>query len=356
MEHSRNERHEILYYNTHITTPLRCNRYPKEMVEAPPFGLGNLQFDAIILDYSFLSARNGHARMFEPWRRNFGWFKKFDCPIIAIPQDVGMGHGYLDDWLEELGVSAVFTTLDHPDLFQKTRKIASIQKCLPGYVDERVAQEYYHFLFPHQRRHLDIVYRARKLPLQFGVAGHWKTKIAELIKPMAHNVGLRTSIEVGNKCTIYGTSWLDFLASSRMTLGTEGGYSTVDKYGELRTACEMLEAQHPQKTFHDLARLMPAGWDEYKLFTATPRHLEAAMTLTTQILLEGNYCGLFEEGRNCIMLAKDLSNLAEITYVASHPDVVEKMAVQAFKDVIMSGTYSYSKFAHMIEDAIQRAT
>ena len=39
---------------------------------------------------------------------------------------------------------------------------------------------------------------------------------------------------------------------------------------------------------------MPSGWDSYAFFAISPRHLEAVITKTAQVLVEGRYSGVLE--------------------------------------------------------------
>ena len=41
---------------------------------------------------------------------------------------------------------------------------------------------------------------------------------------------------------------------------------------------------------------MPRGWDSYAFFAISPRHLEAVITKTAQVLVEGRYSGVLGAG------------------------------------------------------------
>ena len=73
-------------------------------------------------------------------------------------------------------------------------------------------------------------------------------------------------------------------------------------------------------TLDDLKKKMPAGWDDHRLFTVTPRHFEAIITKTCQVLLEGHYKGVLVPERHFIPLKPDWSNLEHI---------LEKLKVKA---------------------------
>jgi hypothetical protein len=101
---------------------------------------------------------------------------------------------------------------------------------------------------------------------------------------------------------------------------------------------------------------MPKGWDDLELFTCSPRHLDAAITRTCQVLLEGKYQNMFEAHRNCFFLKHDYSNAVEILRTIQSPEITTMLAEQAHQDLVQSGKYFYSVFAQEVEDAIQAAT
>ena len=45
----------------------------------------------------------------------------------------------------------------------------------------------------------------------------------------------------------------------------------------------------PDATFEEVSRRMPSDWDAHQLVALSPRHLEAALTGTAQLLVEGRY-------------------------------------------------------------------
>ena len=50
-----------------------------------------------------------------------------------------------------------------------------------------------------------------------------------------------------------------------------------------------------------------AGWDSYAFFAISPRHLEAVVTKTAQVLVEGSYSGVLEPERHYIPVRRDFS-------------------------------------------------
>ena len=76
------------------------------------------------------------------------------------------------------------------------------------------------------------------------------------------------------------------------------GSSALDRTGELRREISALLEDDPELSFAEVALRLPADWDDHRFFAIGPRHLEAALTGTAQILVEGEYDGVLEPDRH----------------------------------------------------------
>jgi len=84
----------------------------------------------------------------------------------------------------------------------------------------------------------------------------------------------------------------------------------------------------------------------------TPRHFEACITRTCQILLEGSYNGVFQPWRHYIPLKNDYSNLDEVFEALADDNLVDRIADQAYEDIVASGKWSYRTFVREVEETI----
>ena len=84
-------------------------------------------------------------------------------------------------------------------------------------------------------------------------------------------------------------------------------------------------------------------------------HLEAVITKTCQVLVEGDYDGILQPNRHYIPLKRDFSNLVEVLDKLRDDELLEEIANQAYEEIYMSKRYSYEKFASDIHDAISEA-
>ena len=142
-------RHEIVYWNAGYSVPRAIRR---------------LNVDAVILDNTLLVAR--WAPEFAARRPTFDWLADVGALKIAFPQDEYNHAHVLDDWLADLGVDVVFSVFgpEHRELlYPRLGTTARFEKCLTGYVDELDVSRHAAVVLPHDRRALDLAYRAQAL-------------------------------------------------------------------------------------------------------------------------------------------------------------------------------------------------
>lgn len=332
--------HDLLYYNT---------------IHGVPSWLRHLHFDALILHNTLLCMR--WSPIFYSWKWNLRWIKDLKCLKIAMPQDEYDHAEILDEWLYEWGISIIFTNFGESyrkDFYPFLHNIASFYKHPTGYIDGAVAQEYSSRLLPLDERPNDIVYRASKLPYWFGSHGQLKYRIGEVVRKSAEALQLRCDISTRLEDTITGSHWLDFLASGKTVIGCESGSSVLDRRGEIQAQIKALLKGNPNFSFEEISERMPGGWDDYRFFAISPRHFEAIMTKTCQILIEGDYDGVLEREKHYIPLKKDFSNINEVLEKIKDVQYLAKIADQAYQDIYMSGKYTYQKLVDDINSALSQ--
>jgi hypothetical protein len=296
------------------------------------------QPDLCVLHTTFLGVRWNYD--FEEYRRRFAWIARLDCPKVALPQDEYDHAAVLDEWLLELGATSVYSCFGADQrrvLYPHLEGRVAFHETLTGFIDERAASGVAGRTVPHSERPFDIVYRAKQLPYWFGSHGQLKHRIAEVVQDRAGGLGLRTDISTRPEDTVYGDGWLDFLLSGRAVIGAESGSSVLDERGEIQRLISRLLADRPDLTFDEVDAQMPGGWDSYAFFAISPRHLEAVITKTAQVLVEGRYSGVLEPERHYIPVRRDLANVDEALERLRDVEAVEAMAERAYEDVYLSG-------------------
>ena len=311
------------------------------------------EYDGVILHYTLLANR-WNKEFFRRWRemtKNLPLLKGYK---VAIPQDEYAETDILCETLKEYGVGTVFTCFSKED-FDKVYPSTKVPlkhriSVLTGYIDEAAVKEIDELcITENSKRETDIGYRARKLPFWLGGHALKKHLIGDIFSGKALNHQLKLDISNDPKDVFLGMDWYRFLCRCRVVLGCEGGASLMDPTGNIRNTVERYVAEHPDSAFKDVERYCFPGKDNnISLFTVSPRHFECAITRTCQALIEGDYAGVFKPGVHYIEIKKDFSNIDAVLEKVRDKDYCEKIADNAYRDIVLSGKYTYRRFANMV--------
>jgi hypothetical protein len=333
--------HEVFYYNA---------------VPGIPSWLRLLPFDAVILHTTFVGMR--WSPTFARWKWEGRWLSDLHCPKIALPQDEYDYAHVLDEWLYELGVTDVFSVFDEPLrklLYPLMHDRARFHRCLTGYIDDETAERLRTRRKPVRERPRDVVYRVGVyMAHRYGRLGQLKGSVALRVAERAAAHGLEADISTRREDAFHGDAWFDFLLSGRTTLGTESGAGGLDRRGELRAQVEAMLAAEPGLSFAEMSSRLPPDWDEPEFAAVSPRHFEAVITGTAQILVEGRYDGIFEPERHYLPLRRDFSNLDEVLERSKDLDLLQELVDRSYEEIYLSGRYSYRRFAEQLEGALER--
>lgn len=312
-----------------------------------------LEHDVIVLHTTLLCWR-WHPQ-FRQAARLLEWMRDYKGLVVAMPQDEYDHAHVLDEWLAQLGTGVVVTCfgaaprpLLYPCLHRRAYFIEALTGFLhPGRIAAWPAQHR-----PLRTRRTDVVYRANNLPYWFGALGHLKVRLGVEGRTLLADSGLATDISVRPEDTVLGEQWLDFLAGSRAILGSESGSSVLDRRGEVASHVRALLADQPALTFDEVDALTGGELSRHHFPALGPRHLEAAMTGTVQLLVEGDYSGVLRPWAHYIPVRADLSDLAEKAMLVRDDVLVERMTQAARADVVESGAYGYDRLANHLLDVV----
>jgi hypothetical protein len=148
---------------------------------------------------------------------------------------------------------------------------------------------------------------------------------------------------------ILGDRWFEFIASARAVLGSESGASAIDRRGELVARERELLADRPALTFEEFDAAMPAGWDGTPLGAIGPRHLEAAVAKTAQVLVAGDYDGMLEPGVHYLPVRADFADADAVVERLGDHALLEGLAERTHRELVLSGRYGYAALAARIE-------
>ncbi|MCI9429417.1 MAG: hypothetical protein HFI94_04675 [Lachnospiraceae bacterium] len=314
-------------------------------------------FDAVIFHYSALSLRtsekhwgNFHELMSRVWRDD-------PCVKVFLPQDDYSCTARIWELANEIKADKIYSVIREEDysIIYPKDKIGNIdiETVLTGYIEE----SYLNTMSdkPHIDRKYDVVYRARKLPYEYGKLGQLKSEIADVFKEKLSAQRMRIDIANTNDDgkAILGDAWIDFLASSRMTIGCLGGSGFMDADGMLKKSIERYILLHPNASFEETkTQLFPEKEDNLHGMLS-PRIFECAINHTCQILVGDNYHGIIEADKDYIMVKQDFSNIDEVIDRMKDIAYCENIAENCYNKLVKSEQYTYRKFAQKVSDDIK---
>jgi hypothetical protein len=273
-----------------------------------------------------------------------------------LVQDEFYNIDLIVEFMNQIGITHVYTCSEPRDwnaLYGGLRsKDVKIKTALTGYVDESRLSTIPRR--PMSERPIDIGYRAWANPYWLGEHGQQKVKVGQVVGRRARERGF--VVDINNPAAtdfLIGSEWFEFLLNCKAVVGVECGASVLDRNGEINKRVDAYLAMYPAATFEDCRAACFAEQDnKLGLSCISPRHFEACMTRTCQLLLEGDYNGVLEPWRHYIPIRRDYSNVDEVLNALSDKALVERIVEQAYADIVESGRWSYRKFIGEIEDEI----
>ncbi len=324
-----------------------------------PGYLSKIYYDGIILHYTFLAQR--FSKNVDCWKKFISGIKYLRGYIVAIPQDEYDDTDKLNFLFREYGIKTVFTCFNRKEDYLKAypKEKSHLEYYIPvytGYVNTKIVKKINNYLKDLKFRPIDIGYRARKLPYYFGRHGQLKYELADIFLKKLKKTDFLYNIETTDDThSVYlGFSWHKFLLRCKATLGCEGGSSLLDADGDVKFNVSNYLKKNPTAGFQEVYRACLYETDNNIMcFTLSPRHFEAAMTKTLQILIEGNYGGVFLPNIHYLELKRDYSNIDKVLELLKNEDYCQNIANNCYKDIVESGKYSYSRFVDLVIEQIK---
>jgi hypothetical protein len=333
---------------------LRCT-YVNVSVRPIPKRLRRVNYDLIVLHTSVLAGLRWPPTPPRWLYRRLEPLKHMTGVKIALPQDDFLRSRPVGELLADLRVDHVFTPVpesEWPRIYRALdRERTQIHLALTGYLeDEEVARMERITAEVGERRPIDVGYRAWHAPPWLGRHGALKTRIAETFAAEAPKHGLIADISTRDGDTKYGDDWTRFMAECKYTIGVEGGASIDDYDGSVRAATDAYVAAHPGASFEEVeAACFPGRDGELDLRALSPRHLEACVTRTCQVLIEGDYNGALVAGVHYLPLKADFSDLGDVLEELRRDERRAEIVDNAYRDVVASQQWTYRSFVAEVE-------
>ena len=300
-----------------------------------PAFIKDVRFDAIILGSTFLCAR-GTPHTFAAVRDAYDFVGLSDAFKIALPQDDYDCSAILDRWMIDWQVDSLYAACsDHwPVLYPNFSKTGRIRQGFTGYIADSWLTRF-RDPKPRDARSIDVSYRARKLPPNFGRIGQIKWEIGERFASHPATANLNLDISSNDADLIPGRRWHDFVEDSKFCLATNSGSSLLDPEGHIRICVERELIRNSRATFEDIESRCFKGEDGRYTFTAiSPRNLEAALARTVQIATVGQYSGILSADAHYLPLEPDCSNAGDVVKQMGDRSLVNRIAEQAREAVL----------------------
>lgn len=310
-------------------------------------------YDAIIYHWTFLSNR------FQPdykyWKNITDKVIELNGYKVAIPQDEYDTTAWLWILFREHNIKTLFTCAYDMDNVLKVYppEITGLKhyyKILAGYIDDNNIEKFKPSNF--SDRHIDIGYRARKLPEYFGKTGLNKYLVAEKFDEKL--IKSKLNFDISNQHEFLKDDWFKFLLTCKAVLGSESGSSLFDPYKEYQYNIKQYKAINPMASFKDVEYNCFKGKDNIIIGTGvSSRIFDAAMTKTLQILLKGNYNNIITPNKHYIEINKDFSNIPEILEQLSDNNYCQKIINNCYKELVLSDKYTYKKYVKFILECLK---
>jgi len=225
---------------------------------------------------------------------------------------------------------------------------------LTGYVPDTLKKRRRSWI-PLPQRPIVIGYRGRQIRGHYGRLGFDKYEIGRGMREICCARGIRHDIETNEEKRIYGDAWYDFLGRCRSTLGTESGSNVFDFDGSIEAKYQQMMVENGRELNYDEFRhYTDPHEDEIQMGQVSPRVFEAAATGTPMILFSGRYSGIIRPDDHYIELKKDFSNVDEVLDRVKDIEGLEGLADRAYRHLIASGKYDYSRFVETVDEVIER--
>ena len=360
----------ILYYNNHSFPLIQTNRdmlycfenytnahcYYVNIAYKYSSKLLAVNYDLIVY-HDLLLCKRSSLKRFQRIRKKTKEFKNLKGYKIALVQDEFMRTIVLNEYLKEQKVKLIFSTASEKDrkMIYKSldKNKVRFKRFLTGYVDEIALEEIKKLNDEDINKTVDVGYRASyDNNYTLGSHGLMKGEIANQFIKYKNKNTLNIDVSTKEADTKRGIEWYRFLLKSKYTLGVESGSSLLDEDGSIEL-CVVKELRKNSKAIYkEVEEKCFKGLDgNINLFAIGPRHFEAIMAKTCQVLVEGEYNGILKPWRHYIPLKKDFSNIDDVFKIIIKDDLRKEITETAFEEIIKSKKFTYNNFIKDVFDS-----
>lgn len=336
----------------HINAMVRFSRHqvrtfnPRSMRRSWALDLD--EFDVVVVHYSMVLS---HSVYVSPALMDK--LRRFRGLKVQFLQDDYRWVDQATAASRDAGIQVLFTVAPEPaagQLYDERLPGVRRVQTLTGYVPEDLAARP---VKPLAGRGIDVGYRARDLPFWYGRLSREKAWIGQRFAELAPAYGLKCDIGWRENERLYGARWIDFVASSRATLGCESGASIADFDGGIEEGVRAYLRQHPGAPYEEVHEAVLKPYEgNVVVHVISPRVFEAAALGTALVMFPGEYSGVVRPNEHYIPLEKDFSNMDEVVAGLRDERFLIDLTQRAHADLIVSGKWSFRAFVREFDDVI----
>jgi hypothetical protein len=314
----------------------RCNI--NDLVQFGRCLLGLHKYDLIVI--SHIAAGDDLTVL----SRAAGWFDRRRAPMVVF---IGNEYDLLDDKIAFIRkVDAEFVCSQLPlstarALYRECERSRVIE--LPHALNPKQ-----YFPLPEASRDTDIGFIG-DIYWPF-VGDRERTDLIEWFEDHGAERGLRCDIR---KRRVGRDAWQVFLNGCKAIIGAESGTYYLNERGRLLERARAYNLfENPNASFEEVFDRFYRGQPRtLSGKSISSRHFEAVGTKTCQILITGEYNGIFEPERHYIAVDNDLSNIGEALLRFHDVSYRQQIADQTYEYVTDRHTY-----AHRVADLVKVVT
>lgn len=255
----------------------------------PPEYLKEIDYDLIILNSSFLGCVF-NKKIYEKTITNYSFLSELTSYKVALPQDDYYCNEILNQLLIQFNIDLTITPLfDYKDLLHKAyiNNGGELLKGYTGYITSELIDLTSERLNNFFRRKFDVIYRASNIPTLPNNLAMVKANLGDNFS--THFDNQRWKLNVNSKEFYYGNRWIDFLNNGRVILGSDSGSSEIILNHKTVEEINDYRVKHNYSDKEIIEKFFPDSLKDLNMTSLSPRNFEAGLTLTSQLLIPGEY-------------------------------------------------------------------
>ncbi len=276
----------------------------------PPEFLKEFEFDVIILNSSFLGMIF-HKSTYERIIENYSFIKNLSSFKIALPQDDYYCNDELNELLNEFRINLTLSPFYHfKDTLHKKylQNGGEILPCYTGYITPDLIS-LTSKIKSLKNRKFDVIYKASGSPTFPNNMAQLKADLGKIFLNDFQNYRMR--VDVDSKKFYFNEDWINYLMNGRIVLGSNSGSSEIISNLSIVEKLNAYKLDHGCNNEEVIKVLLEEKNKNLRMTCLSPRNFEAALTMTAQLLVPGEYGDILEPYEDFFPYNNDKNSILE---------------------------------------------